>query len=244
MSRSTASLLQFIRSTTWLAGSALLPLLGLAGVVATIPWLSAERGEMGIIFPWLVFVVGGLACGLALLPTHAYAVLMGWCFGFSLGFPLAWMGITLAGLLGYLMGRLLLRNDLHQMIQTRPRWQAVHVALLEVNPARTLILVTLLRLSPIVPFATLNLLLAAGRLSVRPYLAGTILGMGPFLVGFALIGAGLNELTFDHAKDPWLVWLGIGATLMALWLVGFTSFKVLRSMLAESKDLPLKQEDA
>ena len=62
------------------------------------PWLRANEG-LGLL---TYFLVIGLLLGISFVPTYSAAILAGWAFGFSVGWLLAMVTITVSSLLAYL----------------------------------------------------------------------------------------------------------------------------------------------
>jgi uncharacterized membrane protein YdjX (TVP38/TMEM64 family) len=89
-------------------------------------------------------------------------------------------------------------------------------------------LVALLRLSPLLPFAATNLVLAAARVPVLPFLAGTALGIAPRVCVVALAGSGLSELDLSRSSDQRLAVLGAVATVLVLVVLTRLARRVLR----------------
>jgi len=220
--------------TTVLAGVAVaLPALGGFGLLYYInpaaDWLRGHDGA-GVV----VYAVGfAVFAGLALLPTYAQAILGGWAFGFGVGFPAALAGFVGASLIGYAVARRASGDRVVKIIEERPRWSAVYLAL---APAavregsrgfwRTLGVVALVRLPPNSPFALMNLMLASVRAPLVVYVAGTALGMAPRTAAAVWIAAGLRERFTSvreglEAPTPWWVWVGgIAAMAAALVVIG------------------------
>jgi uncharacterized membrane protein YdjX (TVP38/TMEM64 family) len=115
-------------------------LLGLLNVVG--PWLR-EQGGTGVGLYVLGFTV---LAGLALLPTYAQAVLGGWAFGFSLGLAGALAGIVGAAVLGYGVAWRSSGDHVIRIIESDPKWSAVHKALVGSGFWKTLLIVILVRL--------------------------------------------------------------------------------------------------
>jgi uncharacterized membrane protein YdjX (TVP38/TMEM64 family) len=104
----------------------------------------------------------------------------------------------------------------------------VHRALLGRGLLRTVWLIVLLRLSPVMPFAATNVLLAA--FGVRPwtFLLATVVGTTPRAIGAALVGAELSELDWRAGGGAWSTWLAIAATVLAVVVVGRLARAALR----------------
>lgn len=139
---------------------------------------------------WL-YVLGFAACaGAGLLPTYSMAILGGWVFGFSIGFPSALAGFTIAAAIGFAIARLVVRDSLQRFLDRDERAVVVQKALLGQGGLRVFGLVTLLRIPPNSPFSLTNLAMAGTGVGLLPFLAGTAIGMAPRTVVYVLAGAG------------------------------------------------------
>jgi len=232
-----------IRPGAWVMLSAALPAVGavtLAAWAISVPgnaaWLDAwGPGGGGLAVVGFLLILGVVGCGLSVVPTHAVGILAGWSLGLVAGGAVAWLGVVAAAMLGYELARLIGGRGLERWIESSARARSLHAALLQrAEPGadpheppvgkptghRVTWLVGLTRLSPVFPFAATNALLAAVAVPRRAVLLGTAWGMVPRLgVGVAL-GAGLSELSLDANGGPWVMGLGIAATLAVLWVIG------------------------
>ncbi len=161
-------------------------LLAKLGVVAE--WLG-NLGTWGIVIYALAFAV---TSGMGLLPTLAQAFLGGWVFGLALGIPAALVGFTGGGLLGYGIGRLVAQDRVERLIARHKKANTIRDALIGRGYARTLGIVTLLRVPPNSPFALTNLLLSSCRIPLAIYIPSVAIGMLPrtaLVVGFGAAAA-------------------------------------------------------
>ncbi len=182
-------------------------------------WLRAQ-GTWGVVYFTLVF---GAAAALTLAPTYTTSVIAGWTFGFQRGFPAVVIGTVGGATLCYLAARRLAGERVHETFREHPRWNVVRRALLEESRFKTLWIVFLLRLSPVLPFGTTNVLLATTGVRFDLYVLGTLLGLVPRTGLVALAAAGAEQLDFDAAESWWLLILGLcatGAGIVAMTLIG------------------------
>jgi len=63
---------------------------------------------------------------------------------------------------------------------------------------------------------------------MKPFVLGTLVGLAPRALAVVGLGAGLERLDFSRPASVWLVVLGIGATVMALVLMGWVTRQTLR----------------
>ena len=198
----------------------------LATLTSLGPWLR-QHGTEGII---IYFLFTGLLMGVSFVPTYSCAILAGWAFGVTVGWPLAVVTITVSSLLAYAIGRWICRDRVLEVIRERPRWDAVYRALLDVRSGRALLVVTLLRVPPTSPFALANFVLAAGRVRLFDYTVGTLVGIAPRTLLAVTTAAGLEQLHFKTATDTWAVVAGIAATIVVCVVLGLLANRALRKV--------------
>ena len=192
------------------------PIVGSVAVVSVAPflapWLRAQ-GPAGV-----GYFVAALALlgAIAFAPTYTTAAVAGWTFGFQAGFP-AMLAATLVGAtLCYAVARRLAGARVAATFAAHPKSELVRRALAEASRLKTLWLVTLLRLSPVLPFGTTNVLLATTRVPLGVYVAGTLLGLAPRVALVTLAAAGTERLDLSAAESWPLLGLGIGATALCI----------------------------
>lgn len=207
------------------------PLLGAALLAATAPqWLPWFGPDVGSAVGFgLGAAVAAAAC---LLPTHATSLVAGYLFGAAAGAVVAWSVVLTAAALGYASLRPLVGERALQALAGSPRALALHRALLGAGFWRSASLIALVRLSPVLPFAATNLLLAAFGVRGGTFLLATVVGVTPRAVGAAWVGAGLSQLDWDAGSAPWTTVLTIVATVAALLVVGRIARGALRRQLA------------
>ena len=192
------------------------------------PWLR-EHAAFGLA---VYFLFAGLLVGFSFLPTFSCAILAGWAFGFSVGWSIAMVTLTAASLLAYALGRWIARDHVLQVIAEKPRWAAVHRALLGKDSGRTVLVVTLLRIPPASPFAIANFVLAAARVPLWDYTVGTFIGIAPRTAAAAFAAAGLEQLRFKNVSERWVVIAGIVATVLVCVILGALANRALRQLSA------------
>ena len=148
------------------------------------------------------------------LPAAAMSVVGGLAFGWW-GFPLSLAGSILGAALPYLIGRRWLRAALLSRV-SGARLMAADRAI-----ARNgFLFVTLLRLTPILPFTAQNWLLGLTAIGPRTYLVATLLGLAPGTLAMVWIGVmgGLASVGSDRAQ-LWIAGVGLaGFAALVLWL--------------------------
>ncbi|MFA9479615.1 TVP38/TMEM64 family protein [Phycisphaerales bacterium AB-hyl4] len=214
-----------------LAGAAaLLPPVGGLVVLGTLdvvgPWL-ADRPAVGLMLYVTGFVV---FAGLALLPTYAQAVLGGWAFGFVWGYPAALVGFVGASWLGYAVASRFARPGAQAAIDERPQWRAIQRAFLGQGFWRTTVLVALVRLPPVSPFAMTNMVLAGAGVGRGAYLLGTLAGMAPRTGLAVFAAAGVAQWREAEMPGDWVYVLGAAATVVVLIVLTWIGRRAMRTV--------------
>jgi uncharacterized membrane protein YdjX (TVP38/TMEM64 family) len=176
-------------------------------VRVVVPWLH-RSGAPGL----LLFVIGfAVLGGLALVPTWANSMIGGWTYKFAAGFPAVMVGLAGAAMIAYLLAHRVAGHRVEELIHEHPKWQIVRDALIGRNTVRTIWVIILLRLSPLLPFETTNVLLAACGVKPLPFLIGTLIGVMPRTAALVLAAASAEKLNL-HQAAGW-EWLAAGAVL-------------------------------
>lgn len=165
-------------------------------------------------------LLGAALAGLSLVPTHAVSLVAGLLFGATTGSLVALGAVLLAATLGYGVLRRLFGDRLLAGLLEGPRAAAVHRALVHSGARRRFGLTALVRLSPLMPFAATNLLFSAAGVRWREYLLGSAVGLAPRVVAVAVLGGGLAEFDLSTSLDRTWTLVGLGATLVALVVIG------------------------
>jgi uncharacterized membrane protein YdjX (TVP38/TMEM64 family) len=205
----------------WLAVAAtFLPLLGTVTLLTSLtrlaPWLESHQ-TTGL----AIYIAGfALLSGIAILPTHASAILGGWAFKFAEGFPAAMAGFLGGALIGYSIARRASGDRAVKLIEENPKWRAVYDALLGSGFWKTMLIVALLRLPPNSPFALTNLVLAATRVPLFAFIVGTLIGMMPRISLVVYLASHASELDFSLGKSWGMLAGGIVVLLIVFAIIG------------------------
>lgn len=182
-----------------------------------------------------LFVAGVLIfCGLALLPTNLIGILAGWAFGFWFGLLLMVIGVVGSATVSYFINLRLTGDTLTALTERNARADAIHRALTNEGYFKTTSVITLIRMSVVMPFAFTNFFLAAARVPISSFVLGTFLGMLPRSGAMVLLGAGLSVLTFDNFNDVWFLAAGIPATVILIIVIGVMSRRALDRLTLET----------
>ncbi len=121
-------------------------------------------------------------------------------FGPIEGFAYAMIGVVLAGVAGYAIGRLVHRDTVRRVAGPRLN------RLTGVLQRRGLIAVTLVRLVPIAPYLVVNLVMGAMRIRLHHFILGTFLGMLPGGLAATVLSDQIAAALINPARlNPWLI---------------------------------------
>ena len=205
----------------------LLPMAGSAALIIFIVpighWLQ-ENWELGTI----IFLAGTMFfCGLALLPTNVIGLVSGWAFGFWLGAIVLIAGILGSAFISFLINSRISGKRLPEVAEKHPRTSAIYNALLQDKFWKTTLIIFLLRVSIVTPFAFTNFFLASAKVPVRAFLLGTGGGMLPRSAAMAYVGSGLSVLDVKNTTEVTTLVIGIAATILSIILIAYLSRKAL-----------------
>ena len=211
----------------WLVLAVVGPLLGALALTATATmWLPCFGQDSG---SRLLFVaLAAVLCAMCLVPTQVTSLLAGYLFGAFWGSGLGMVVVLLAAAMGFLVWSQLLGSRVLQVLSASSRAERLHRAFFGRSFWRTVLLIALLRLSPVMPFAATNLLMAAFGVRARSFLLATTIGVAPRSIGVSLVGAQLSDLDWQAGGGRWLTILAVLATLAIVTLVSRIARNVLR----------------
>jgi uncharacterized membrane protein YdjX (TVP38/TMEM64 family) len=203
------------------------PLLGFFVCSAThtawLPWFGADL--QSVLVYW---GAGALLAGLCLIPTQVTSLVAGYLFGAVLGAVVAFAIVLVAALLGFGLWSRVVGSRVVDAIGQSEKARQVHRALVGRSFWQTMWLISLLRLSPIMPFAATNLLMASFGVSLRALMCATVIGVAPRLLAVSVVGAELSELSWGTEDSHWMTVLALVATVAVLALISRIARKALR----------------
>ncbi len=181
-------------------------------------------------------------CGAALLPTNVIGLIGGWAFSFDLGIVVLMAGIVGASLVSYVVHQRITSSNLSDIAERHPKARAVYHALVGRGFWRTTLIVFLLRLSIVMPFAFTNFLLASAKVSWKSFTVGTLFGMLPRSSAVVFAGASLSELDLNNTGDLWIIALGLIATMAAMIVMSIVGRRALENLTLNSELLARDRE--
>jgi uncharacterized membrane protein YdjX (TVP38/TMEM64 family) len=144
-------------------------------------------------------------------------------------------GIVCAATASFLIHSRIVGDTLPHVFEHHPKAQVVYQALIGQSRWRTALIIFLLRLSPAMPFALTNFLMASARVPLKSFVAGTFLGMLPRSTAVVFVGSGLSELSFDDPQEAWLIVFGIAATLVSIIFVTVVARRALERLTRDTQ---------
>ncbi|KEQ19041.1 TVP38/TMEM64 family protein [Endozoicomonas numazuensis] len=184
-----------------------IPLLFSSWTVSLLIQYQADLSALSI-GQWLpFFILSALTMALALTPSTFIALVAGFFLGWK-AIPYMLPAYLLASAMGYLVGAILDGGHLMHSIQNSPRVKKA----LEVLNASSWSLMFLVRLSPVLPFALMNLLMPALKVRFSVFLLGGFLGMLPrtlFSIWLGLKAQDIVSLMNGEVSAPHSSWLVI-----------------------------------
>ena len=212
----------------WTVYALLMPIFGLAALSAVIiksgPWIKAS--------PWglLVFTVSvGVLCGFAVLTTNIISIVAGWAFGFWIGVFAMMVGIAIAITINFYFSRKLAGEKFDQILEERPKINAIHKELLAGHTRKVFVIIALLRLS-VTPFAATNYLISASGVPFPVYFFSTMVGYIPRTAAAVFVGTTLEYLTFEQPRESWMVLLSLAATITMVIVISVLSKRALNRL--------------
>ena len=134
-----------------------------------------------------IFLIGSCL----MFPVTVMILATALSFGPFMGFALALSGSLLGGLASYLMGRWLGREAVRKLAGNKLNRLSKKIA------KRGWLTIALVRVVPIAPYTIVNMVAGATHISVRSFLVGTAVGMGPGILAIMIFEGGLEKALRD-----------------------------------------------
>jgi uncharacterized membrane protein YdjX (TVP38/TMEM64 family) len=186
------------------------------------------------------FWVAYVCCEMLGVPALPLTMSAGALFGVAKGTALvSTAGVAAAGG-GFLVARYALRERITRMLDGNSKWKAINRAL----GANSFRIITLLRLSPLMPFSLSNYAYGITRLELAPYLAGSWLGMLPGTLAYVSAGS-VGGAVAAHGLSGVDAPLGaglVGGAALALASAGYIARLVNEAVQADEADEAAAQD--
>ncbi|HKP97090.1 MAG TPA: VTT domain-containing protein [Fibrobacteria bacterium] len=171
--------------------------------------------------PWAIvpYMILFVTASVFFIPISGMILVAGTLYGFWMGYLLVAASGLASVAVTYGVGKKLWRKRVEALRRENPRFESIYEAISRHGP----ILVFLIRLNPLLPFALLNYLFTIPKLDFRKYLLSSFLGMTPdifFYLYVVHVGKGLLEDPSGLTVWNWLV-LGaaLGTTVLAAYII-------------------------
>jgi uncharacterized membrane protein YdjX (TVP38/TMEM64 family)/membrane-associated phospholipid phosphatase len=204
----------------WLVGAIVIVLLLAATVLVPDQWWSDFEDaieQMNPLMALLAFSGVYALVLLFLLPAWIFPIAAGALFGWAWGLVAAELAVASSALVGWLLARYVVRAWIERAAKRSRTFKAIDRAVVK-EPRK---IVTLLRLSPVIPCGLKSYFLGVTRVRLDHYMAATVLGVAPDLIIKTYLGAaGRDALARGGAANWGLFALGMAAMLALTWIVG------------------------
>jgi uncharacterized membrane protein YdjX (TVP38/TMEM64 family) len=154
---------------------------GIATAAVDAARRARDAGAWGI----AVFALVSIAGTAVFVPQIALTIPAGFSYGLALGFAIAMVTSFVASVVAFFLGRSLLRERVERRFRRDRRMARLDQAVRE----RGLVVVMLLRLAPMVPFAPVSYMMSITSVTPRQYLLGTALGLVPSTLLMVYLGS-------------------------------------------------------
>ena len=156
-------------------------------------------------------------------------VAAGATFGVTEGTALVVSCSTMSATLSFLLARTYARDLVTAQCQDSQQFVALDKAFGTASFGKTLTLITLLRVSPLIPFAWGNYIFGVSPLPVGAFALGTFIGCAPGVAAVVSAGsAGAEIAATGVSSDGATLILGIAATIGAITVAGNIATEALR----------------
>ena len=195
-------------------------------VIEWVAWIRIHIQNFGA-FGVIIFVVLYSAVTLLMIPVLPLTILAGLVYGLW-GIPLVMLSATLAACLAFLLARTLL----HAWASALMKNKLILIAIKRAVTREEWKIVILLRMSPVLPFAMQNYLLAITDIRFWPYAIGSALGMMPAITFQVYLGS-LGAFADDGSLHWALLVAGVVATITAFFLISYRTKQAINQIKTE-----------
>src|SRR6266404_3627329 len=210
---------------------ALAVLFGLYALVRQLPllrWIVAGAREIYALgWPGLIVTALGIwLLSLLLVPIIPLIVACGWLHG-PWGFVLSLSAAVASAATSFSIARAVGRSAAAQALLERPR----ALALADLAAEGGLFTVTLVRLSPLLPYTPSNAVMGLTPMRLRHVVLGTAIGMAPGVILYSWAGSLLPSAeAIEHGETIHgkVVWILLAVALLAGIVLGIAATRRLR----------------
>jgi uncharacterized membrane protein YdjX (TVP38/TMEM64 family) len=182
------------------------PLIGIIFIALYLEDLKT-LSDSNLLVSLVMLLIGAVLVAIALLPSIILALLVGFIGeGYLISYLLAALAIFFATFIGLLISKTLSNGLLEEVLSFKKRWQDTYKQLIAQSGSKLYWMIFLLRLSPHMPFAFTNLIVAQSGVSLTYGTLFSWLGLLPRTILATIIGAGLSNITEVLSSRPLSVW--------------------------------------
>lgn len=190
------------------AAMAVLHVHGVAEIVVREARHAARVGAAGV----AVFAAVYIVAAVAFVPQIALTIPAGFSYGVAEAFAISWAASFVAACIAFALGRSLLRDRIVRHYRRDRRIAELDRAV----RARGTLVVMLLRLSPMFPFAAINYVMASTAIRPRQFVVGTLIGLVPNTLLYVYLGSIAPDavaLLHGHGAPLWHVALPLATAI-------------------------------
>ena len=192
-----------------LAWVTIMPFIGSVTISGLMYGFEMEFPIVPLYIYFIGSLVAALVIALALCPTTVVAMLSGLYLGWW-ALPFVVLSYLMAAFIGYYLFGSLDHASLQKYMTTKPKMKKFFDRLQN----RQFKLVVFSRLSPVLPFSVMNMVLASLSVNIKTFLLGSLIGMLPRTLLSVYLGiVTANVLLTDGANYVELIKLGTTALL-------------------------------
>ena len=181
--------------------------------------ITSQKYPLVVSFSYVLLVIIGTVL---FLPGSISMMISGYLFGFSQGFFLAIIGISLGAQTAFEFGRRVARPWVKKKISSNKYLQAIEMAIEE----KAFIIIILTRLSLIIPFNILNYIYGSTSVKSPVHLLATLTGMLPAISIYVYLGTFTRDVSqiISNEATPsdisnWIIFIGIILMLLTAWVI-------------------------
>jgi uncharacterized membrane protein YdjX (TVP38/TMEM64 family) len=203
-------------------------------------WVSAlvDWGRLHPVLGPVLYMFFVVLATVLFLPGSVAMMIGGFLFGFLPGFLFAALALPFGAQAAFEFGRWVARPWVRRKVANNRRMHAIEAALRE----QAFVIIVLTRLSLIIPFNLLNYAYGATSVKAATYWMATAVGMLPAVALYVYLGTLARDLgqilSGEVAPSDlgyWILIAGIGAIMLATWVVHRTATQALEKHLMEQE---------
>lgn len=227
---------EVLQVTNTVIGTVILYRITKAATFADLVEVIAERvNGLGLLaIPAYVLLLHSITI-LPVMSAIMFIVLAGTVFGAIRGTIVVSLSLSSAAAISAIISRRIAASRNYSLANLDERAAAVDAALARKPVTTTLLLVTLLRLSPVLPFTFSNYLAGITSINIPTIFLGTLLGTLPTQAIYVSAGAlGRKALQGGVTLPKSVMVMGVVATGLAILLIGHVASQTIKGMDLES----------